>query len=124
MKGPGVTPPNRVPFPARHRPYARQSSAAEPHRRRRVEQVVDPIHVSRVRPCSAISPSCNFPPPCTLLTPTDDGGGPMALFGWGSSKRQAKPELDTAVGDTFDPAALFHGLEQIVPKYLDGVDKH
>ena len=48
----------------------------------------------------------------------------MALFGWGSSKGQTKPELDAAVGDTFDPAALFHGLEQIVPRYLDGVDKH
>jgi hypothetical protein len=48
----------------------------------------------------------------------------MALFGWGSLKAKAKPELDTAVGDTFDPAALFHGLEKIVPRYLDGVDKH
>jgi hypothetical protein len=48
----------------------------------------------------------------------------MALFGWGSSKGRAKPELDTSVGDLFDPAALFHDLEQVVPKYLDGVDKH
>lgn len=48
----------------------------------------------------------------------------MALFGWGSSKEQAKPELDTAIGDIFDPAAFLHALDRAVPRYLDSVDRH
>ena len=47
----------------------------------------------------------------------------MALFGWGS-KRQAKPDLDTAIGPVFDPAAFLHDVDRIVPRYLDAVDKH
>jgi hypothetical protein len=48
----------------------------------------------------------------------------MALFGWGSSKGQAKPELVTAIGHAFDPAAFLRDLDRIVPRYLDAVDKH
>jgi len=50
----------------------------------------------------------------------------MALFGWGLQKERAaqQPPLDVATGDLFDPAAMLHALDQIVPRYLDSVDRH
>ena len=50
----------------------------------------------------------------------------MALFGWGSAREKPAEgaQLDTAIGDPFDPAAILRGLDQIVPKYLDSVDRH
>src|SRR5882724_1992614 len=50
----------------------------------------------------------------------------MALFGWGLRKQRAAPQapMDVAVGDTFDPAAMLRDLDQIVPQYLDRVDRH
>jgi hypothetical protein len=49
----------------------------------------------------------------------------MALFGWGAPKQAAGPTpLDASVGDIFDPAGVVRALERIVPRYLDGVDKH
>ena len=42
----------------------------------------------------------------------------------GIVKGQAKPELDTAIGDIFDPAAFLHALDRAVPRYLDSVDRH
>ena len=50
----------------------------------------------------------------------------MALFGWGSGKGRAADNapLDTAIGDPFDPPAVLRVLDQIVPKYLDRIDRH
>jgi hypothetical protein len=50
----------------------------------------------------------------------------MALFGWGLRKERAAPQapMDVAVGDIFDPAAMLHAIDQIVPQYLDRVDRH
>jgi hypothetical protein len=50
----------------------------------------------------------------------------MALFGWGLQKERAaqQPSLDGAIGDLFDPAAFLRALDQIVPRYLDSVDRH
>jgi len=48
------------------------------------------------------------------------------LFGWGSSKQAAgrrAPE-DESVGDPFDPAGVLRALDQLVPRYLDRVDRH
>jgi len=50
----------------------------------------------------------------------------MALFGWGSSKQRATRQtpLDVTIGDLFDPVAFLHALDQVVPRYLDSVDRH
>jgi hypothetical protein len=49
----------------------------------------------------------------------------MALFGWRSPKARATQEtLDAPIGDVFDPTAFIHALDLVVPRYLDGVDKH
>src|ERR1700704_4346268 len=50
----------------------------------------------------------------------------MALFGWGLQKERAAQQapLDVASGDLFDPAAMLRDLDQIVPRYLDSVDRH
>ena len=48
----------------------------------------------------------------------------MALFGWGLPKQPAQQTLDVAIGDPFDPAAILRALDQIVPRYLDVVDRH
>jgi hypothetical protein len=50
----------------------------------------------------------------------------MALFGWGSGKAKAAENapLDTAIRDMFDPPAVLRALDQIVPKYLESVDRH
>lgn len=50
----------------------------------------------------------------------------MALFGWGSARDKPAEDvqLDAAIGDLFDPAAILRGLDQVVPKYLDSVDRH
>src|SRR5258707_1151676 len=50
----------------------------------------------------------------------------MALFGWVWPKERAtqRSALDTAIGDLFDPAAVLRALDQVVPRYLDGVDRH
>ena len=50
----------------------------------------------------------------------------MALFGWGSGKAKAAEsvQLDTATWDVIDPPAALRGLDQIVPKYLDSIDRH
>jgi hypothetical protein len=50
----------------------------------------------------------------------------MALFGWGSAKDKPAEgvQFNTAIGDLFDPAAVLRTLDQIVPKYLDSVDRH
>src|SRR5258705_7698906 len=50
----------------------------------------------------------------------------MALFGWGSSKQRATRQtpLDVTIGDLFDPVTFLHALDQVVPRYLDSVDRH
>ena len=50
----------------------------------------------------------------------------MALFGWGLQKERAAQQapMDMAIGDLFDPAAMLRDLDQIVPQYLDSVDRH
>jgi hypothetical protein len=50
----------------------------------------------------------------------------MALFGWGASKEKAAgpTPLDSSIGDIFDPAGVLRALDQMVPRYLDGVDRH
>lgn len=50
----------------------------------------------------------------------------MAFFGWGSGKDKAveSAPLDAAIADPFDPSAVLRSLDQIVPKYLDGIDRH
>jgi hypothetical protein len=50
----------------------------------------------------------------------------MALFGWGLQKERAAQQapMDMAIGDLFDPAAMLRDLDQIVPHYLDSVDRH
>jgi hypothetical protein len=50
----------------------------------------------------------------------------MALFGWGLQKeRAAQPApLDVARADPLDPAAMLRDLDQVVPRYLDSVDRH
>src|SRR4051812_25420567 len=52
--------------------------------------------------------------------------GPMTLFGWGLQKERAAQQapMDMAIGDLFDPAAMLRDLDQLVPQYLDSVDRH
>jgi len=50
----------------------------------------------------------------------------MALFGWGLQKERAAQQapMDVAIGDLFDPATMLHALDQVIPRYLDSVDRH
>jgi hypothetical protein len=50
----------------------------------------------------------------------------MALFGWGRPKERAAQQSaeDAAFGNLFDPAAILGVLDQVVPRYLDSVDRH
>jgi hypothetical protein len=50
----------------------------------------------------------------------------MALFGWGWPKERATRQspVQAALGDLFDPAAILGVLDQVVPQYLDSVDRH
>ena len=50
----------------------------------------------------------------------------MALFGLGRPKEPTARQsaVDAAFGNLFDPAAILGVLDQVVPQYLDGVDRH